>query len=157
MAEHDLWERVELGKRNGSEFRARIDAMTQLELSQFLWDHVEAEDDLHSAGLRAQMGEGTTDETVDHMAEWIVDQGIDYYYDVLEDISKAPPELPGDAAKGLRRVAQRSYRVRFRNAVELSGSPLWELIDLARRDQAAFERKLLDMPEPELVGASGLS
>jgi hypothetical protein len=118
---------------------------------RFIWDHTSAEDDLHAAELRAHMGPEATDETVDQLAEWIVDQGIDAYDAMLEDISKAPNSMAGQPDDGLRRIAQRRYRERFRTAVQLSGSPLWDLIDIGRKDPAAFERKLKSMKEEQLV------
>lgn len=59
------------------------------------------------------MGEFASDNTLAWLAEWIVDQGIDYYDHVLEDVTVAPRQYPRDKEVGLRRLAETAYRQRF--------------------------------------------
>lgn len=151
MTTNSFWDLVSLGKRDRAAFRSDIDTLAQADLSRFIWDHQVAEDDLHGAGLREHMGVSATDETVDQLAEWIVDQGIDAYDAILEDVAKAPRRMTGNADDGLRRIAQRRYRERFRTAVQLSGSKLWELIALGLKDATALERRLKKLKADELA------
>lgn len=148
---NNLWELVELARRDRARFQEVVDRMAQKGLSRFIWDHSVAEDDLHQVGLRAHMGTAATDETVSQLAEWIVDQGIDEYDQIVEDISKAPRMISANPNEGLRRIAERSYRRRFRNAAQLSGTRLWDVVELGRKDPRKLEQRLRRMKEADLV------
>lgn len=110
---YSLWDLVDIGRCDLPRFLRELHEATEQDLIDFYWQHGEAMEHLYLAGLRDHMGEWASENTLEWLAEWIVDQGNDYWNDVLEDISLAPKRFPRDKEVGLRRLAASVYRKRF--------------------------------------------
>jgi hypothetical protein len=110
---YTLWDLIDIGRADLPRFLKILDELTEQELVDFYWQHGDAMTHLYEASLNAHMGEWASDNTLEWLAEWIVDQGNDYWNDVLEDMSVAPQRFPRDKEVGLRRLAQTAYRRRF--------------------------------------------
>lgn len=120
---YDFWDLVHLGGKDLSSFLQKLSEMSEVELVRFYWDHGTVENELYKAGLKQHMGEWGSENTLMWLAEWIVDQGIDYYDDVLEDISVAPQRFPREEEVGLRRLAETVYRKRYGTDIRFPDDP----------------------------------
>jgi hypothetical protein len=108
-----FWDVIEAGRKDKKEFNRILMEMSEQELVEFYWKHAEAEAELHEAGMADHMEEPVTDNGMSRMAEWIVDQGIDYYDRVFDDMSVIPRRAPDESRVDFRGQAWNVYRRRF--------------------------------------------
>jgi hypothetical protein len=118
-----FWDLIDLGRTDVPAFLKRLHELSEQELVDFYWRHGEAMQQVYEAGLRQHMGEWCSDNTLEWLAEWIVDKGWDYWNDVLEDITIAPQRFPRDEEVGLRRLAASVYDTRYDDYVRFPDDP----------------------------------
>ncbi len=118
-----FWDVIEAGRKDKKEFLRILMEMTEQELVDFYWKHAEAQAELHEAGMADHMDMPVTDDAMTMMAEWIVDQGADYYDRVFDNMSVIPRRAPYESRVDFRGQAGTVYRRRFGESIRYPDEP----------------------------------
>lgn len=108
-----FWDIIEIARKDHAAFDRLLKEMSEQELVDFYWKHQEKEEELHDAGMADHMDPPVSDDAMTDMAEWIVDQGVDFYDSVLEDLSLVPRRVPVGSLLDIRGHAGNVYQDRF--------------------------------------------
>jgi hypothetical protein len=163
---HDVLELVDLSSDDPPAFEHALAQMSEPKLVSLYAEHLNYEQELKEAGLRAYMGEPVTEDALDDLAKWIVDQGIDAFVAAIRDVQgaarlvrddgwKTPKRPPSHSSwRDVRKLLGEAYQTRYGAPIRKPEEPadwIWRLVDLARTDMPEYRKRLSEMDRTTLI------
>lgn len=110
----DIWELIDKGSKDPDALKHGLEELSESDLVDFYWKYEEVVAGLKEDEFTQNLSPPYSEDTVDDLAKYVVERGLDFYESVLEDPSTFPCDVPADARPGtLAAVALRVYRDRF--------------------------------------------
>lgn len=110
VPEH-FWEQISLARNDQHNFSKMLSETSKEELLEFIWTFEEVAAEFKYEPYTGYVSSKLSEDGIDDVATWVVEQGRDYVYEVFDNPSLMPKRV--DHPIGLLSKAVRTYRSRF--------------------------------------------
>jgi hypothetical protein len=90
---HEFWSLVDLARDDREAYRARLRQLDETELVRWYWTFDRLAGWLRDSPYVEHMDPGLMGDDVDDVAQWVVAQGRDAYFDVIDHPDHVPKEV----------------------------------------------------------------
>jgi hypothetical protein len=112
-----FWETIELARKERQRFTAALDTMDREGLLQFIWAFEEIAAEFKYEPFTECVDSNLSEDGIDDVATWVVEQGREYAQSVFDDASRMPERV--DHPVGLLSEAVRAFYRRFGGPIPL--------------------------------------
>jgi hypothetical protein len=119
-----FWEIIDKGSEDPGAMKRELEDLSESELVDFHWKYEEVVAGLKDDEFTQNLSPPYSEDILDDLAKYVVEQGLDFYESVLEDPSTFPQDVPADATPGtLAAIPLRVYRARFGTHMRMPDDP----------------------------------
>ena len=112
-----FWDWIALAKEDSQQFAAQLQSASREKLLKFIWTFEEVAAEFKYEPYVNYVSDALSEDGIDDLAQWIVERGRAYVYDVFDDPAGMPQRV--DHPDGYLSKAVRAYYKRFGGPVPL--------------------------------------
>lgn len=119
-----FWELIGLGSKDPDALRRELEQCSEADMVDWYSKYQESVADIQTDEFTQHLTSPYSEDHLDDLAMYVVEQGEDHYEDVAEEPAKFPRELPADARPGtLASIVLRAYQDRFGTTMRMPDEP----------------------------------